>query len=70
MSRKRKKRHLGSHSNGNKDNRNQYGQNWINLATEMNDNDTAQYLSGNNPGKLNILLFIRVVIAIYCKLLN
>ena len=62
MSRKRKKRHLGSHSNGNKDNRNQYGQNWINLATEMNDNDTAQYLSENNPGKMNIFLLIIVVI--------
>ena len=51
--RKRKKRHLGSYLNGDKTTTNQNIQNWINLATEMNDNDTSHFSSQNSPGNNN-----------------
>ena len=51
--RKRKKRHLGSHLNGDKTTTNQNIQNWVNLATEMNDNDTSHFNSQNSPGNNN-----------------
>ena len=52
MSRKRKKRHLGAHSNGDKVKKNQNLQNWLNLATEMNENDTSHILNQSNPGNV------------------
>ena len=38
---------------GDKFNNNQNLQNWLNLATEMNDNDTAHILEKNNPGNIS-----------------
>ena len=53
LSRNRKKRHLGSHLNGDKTNKNQNELNWVNLATEMNDNDTSHFNLQNSPGNNN-----------------
>ena len=38
---------------GDKFNNSQNLQNWVNLATEMNDNDTAHILEQNNPGNIS-----------------
>ena len=69
LSRKRKKRHLGAHSNGDKFNKNQNLQNWLNLATEMQDNDTSHILHQNNPGNV-YRFYLRQTLTIILSRLN
>ena len=52
LPKRRKRSVFGAHSYGDKFNNNQNLENWLNLATEMNDSDTSHILEQNNLGNI------------------
>ena len=48
----RKKHHIGSYWNGDKVNKDPKPHNWLNLATEMHDNEASHILHHNTPGNI------------------